>query len=228
MKKFDQQLAALRQRVLDMGELCQTMVETAIKGLSDPRTNGFESVMVSEEQVDQMQVEIDQEAINLMTVYGPVAANLRFLLMVSRINNELERIGDQAVNMCEDLRLMASKTDAAPPPEIHKMASLVEGMVNDSLRAFFDEDIQKAQHTLATDDLVDAINDQIISELLDQQAVRSALTDPSQIGGALALILIARSLERIADLATNICEEVVYIVQGADIRHKESLASASE
>jgi phosphate transport system protein len=168
-----------------------------------------------------MQLEIDQEAIRLMTVYGPVAADLRFLWMVSRINSELERIGDQAVNICEDLQLMASKTDAAPPEDIHRMASIVEAMVNDSLRAFFDQDVRKAHQTLASDDLVDAINDQIISELLSQQAVRNALDDPSIIGGSLALILLARSLERIADLATNICEEVVYLVKGADIRHQD-------
>jgi len=221
MKKFDDELKALRQRLLQMGQLCQAMVASAVEALASPQDDGFEEVQRLEAQLDQMQLQIDREAIRMITVYGPVAADLRFLLMVSRINNELERIGDQAVNIYEDLRLMALKTDAVPPPEVHKMARVVEEMLNDSLKSFSDQDHRLAQQTLASDDLVDAMNDQIISELLSQQAVRSALEDPSAIASSLAVILLARSLERIADQATNICEEVVYMIRGTDIRHSE-------
>jgi phosphate transport system protein len=182
-------------------------------------------VLTCEEQLDQMQIEVDREAIRLLTVYGPVATDLRFVLMVARINSELERVGDQAVNMCEDLQLMASKTNAAPLPEILKMSKLVAGMVRDAMAAFIQEDVRKAEEVLATDDVVDALNDQIVRELLSDQVVRDAIAEPKpDITDSLALILISRSLERIADQATNICEEVIYMIKGADIRHKHETA----
>lgn len=220
MKKFEQDLAALRKRIVDMGTLARSMVDLAIQGLEDQDAEVYQKVLTCEEQIDQMQLDVDREAIRLLTVYGPVANDLRFVLMVARINSELERIGDQAVNMCEDVQLMAAKTKAAPLPEIHKMAKLVSAMVRDSMSAFVQEDIKKAEEVLATDDIVDALNDQIVRELLSDQVVRDAITGPADIADSLALILLSRSLERIADQATNICEEVIYMVKGADVRHR--------
>ncbi len=225
MKKFEQELAALRTRIVDMGTLSRSMVDMAISALGRPVEDVYQKVLADEEQLDQMQLDIDREAIRLLTVYGPVANDLRFVLMVARINSELERIGDQAVNMCEDLQLMATKTKSSPLPEIHKMAKLVSGMVRDSMAAFVQEDVRKADEVLSTDDVVDALNDQIVRELLSDQVVRSAISSeqgPSHISDALGLILLSRSLERIADQATNICEEVIYMVKGADVRHKQA------
>ncbi|MEX2185136.1 MAG: phosphate signaling complex protein PhoU [Pirellulales bacterium] len=223
MKKFEQELATLRTRIVDMGTLSRSMIEMAIGALDSPGDDVYQKVLAAEEQLDQMQLDIDREAIRLLTVYGPVANDLRFVLMVARINSELERIGDQAVNICEDLQLMAAKTKASPPPEIHKMAKLVSGMVRDSMAAFVQEDVRKADEVLATDDVVDALNDQVVRELLSDQVVREAISadeGPAHIADALGLILLSRSLERIADQATNICEEVIYMVKGADVRHK--------
>jgi phosphate transport system protein len=225
MKKFEQDLSALRQRIVAMGELARKMVDLALKALGDHSVDVYHDVLTCEEQLDQMQIEVDREAIRLLTVYGPVATDLRFVLMVARINSELERVGDQAVNMCEDLQLMASKTNAAPLPEIIKMAKLVAGMVRDAMAAFVQEDVRKAEEVLATDDVVDALNDQIVRELLSDQVVRDAIAEPKpDITDSLALILISRSLERIADQATNICEEVIYMIKGADVRHKHETA----
>jgi phosphate transport system protein len=223
MKKFEQELAALRKRIVDMGTLARSMVDMAVSGIDEPIDAIYQKVLASEEQLDQMQLDIDREAIRLLTVYGPVANDLRFVLMVARINSELERIGDQAINMCEDLQLIAAKTKASPLPEIHKMAKQVSNMVRDSMAAFIQEDVRKADEVLAADDVVDALNDQIVRELLSDQVVRSAISSedgPTQIADSLGLILLSRSLERIADQATNICEEVIYMVKGADVRHK--------
>ena len=107
MKKFEHELASLRKRIVDMGTLARQMVDSAIEALDQPDSDIYQKVLVAEEQLDQMQLDVDREAIRLLTVYSPVANDLRFVLMVARINSELERIGDHAVNMCEDLQLVA-------------------------------------------------------------------------------------------------------------------------
>ena len=220
MKKFEHDLDKLRQRVLEMGDLTKVMVNQAIDVIFDPHNQElFDRILQEEERLDQMQVDIDQEAVRMMTIYSPVASDLRFLLSVTRINTELERIGDNATNMCEAVQLMVSKSVVPPLPELKKMASVVREMVSDAIGAFVHHDINKAQATIAHDDMVDALNDQIIGELLDDQTVQKALSAHHDISGALAQLLIARALERIGDQATNISEEVVYWVKGLDIRH---------
>lgn len=210
MKKFENELAALKRRVVEMGDVTESMIDLAMQALADRRIEVFQQVLSLEDRLDRMQVEIDNEANRLLTVYGPVAGDLRFILMVSRINSELERMGDHAVNMCEDIQLLIADPDAEVPDELHKMAKLARGMLRSALQAFFTADSSKAQETLATDDLVDALNDQVVRELLARN---------KDITSSLAVILLARTLERVADQATNICEEVIYMVQGADVRH---------
>lgn len=220
MKKFETDLDKLRQRVLEMGDLTEAMVGQAIDIISDPHNQElFDRVLKDEDRLDQMQVDIDEEAVRMMTIYSPVASDLRFLLSVTRINTELERIGDNAINMSEAVQLMVSKSDVPPLPELKKMATVVREMVRDSISAFLHHDIRKAQTTITHDDMVDALNDQIIAKLLDDQTIQQALSDHHNISGALAQLLIARALERIADQATNISEEVIYWVKGRDIRH---------
>jgi phosphate transport system protein len=220
MKKFEHDLDELRQRVLTMGNLTEAMVGQAIDAIFDPHNQElFDQVLREEERLDEMQVEIDEEAVRMMTIYSPVASDLRFLMSVTRINTELERIGDNATNMCEAVQLMVSKSDIPPLPEMRKMATVVREMVADSIDAFVRHDARKAQNTIAHDDMVDALNDRIIAELLDDQTIEQALSEHHNISGALAQLLIARALERIGDQATNISEEVIYWVKGLDIRH---------
>ena len=222
MKKLQSELDELRRRVIDMGNLTESMVNRAVAAISGGSTDeAIRTVIAAEEKLDQMQLDIDKEAIRLLTVYSPVAGDLRFVLSVSRINTELERIGDHAINMCENLQLMAFRTDATLMPEIQKMAKIVCQMFRDSLNAFVQNDNRKAQSTIAHDDLVDALNDQILEELLSDEVVRQAITGPTDMAGALGQLLVARSLERIADQSTNISEEVVYMVKGDDIRHRD-------
>jgi phosphate transport system protein len=213
MKRFQQELAQLKQRVIDMGSLSESMVGGASRALIKGERATIQQVRTSEPQLDRLQVEIDREAIRLITIYTPVAKDLRFLLMIARINSELERIGDQAIDNCEYVELL---TD--PPPSLNdlsEMSDIVLGMVHDALRAFQEEDAQAAQAVMKVDDQVDALNARIFRELLEHPAA-----DPAIRAQCMSLILVARSLERIADHATNICEEVFYLVEAADIRHQ--------
>ncbi len=228
MKKLDQEMQRLRERVTDMGNLTERMVNQAIDALTAANSDRLiEQVMSEEERLDQLQLEIDREAIRLLTIYSPVAGDLRFIMSVSRITAELERMGDHAVNMCESLQLMRAKSEIRLLPEVQKMASVVKTMVTDALNAFVQADIRKAQTTIAADNMVDALNDQVVAELLSVEAVREIIAGPTDVAGALAQLLIARSLERIADQATNISEEVVYMVKGQDIRHPEATVDSA-
>lgn len=223
MKKMDHDLSVLRQQVIDMGNLTEQMVLQAVDLISfGENRETINQVLDEEARLDQMQLEIDKEAVRLLTVYSPVAGDLRLILSISRITAELERIGDHAVNMCESLHLMISKDQLQVMPEVQKMGNVVKTMVSDALNSFVQSDIFKAKATIASDNMVDALNDQVVGELLSLEVVRKMLNGPSEVAGALAQILIARSLERIADQATNISEEVVYMVQGDDIRHQPS------
>ncbi|MDG2384624.1 MAG: phosphate signaling complex protein PhoU [Pirellulaceae bacterium] len=221
MKKMDHDLSVLRQQVIDMGNLTEQMVLQAIDAISGADNEEMTGRVLSEEvRLDQMQLEIDKEAVRLLTLYSPVAGDLRLILSITRITAELERIGDHAVNMCESLQLMVTKNQLQLMPEIHKMGNVVKTMISDALNSFVQGDILKAKATIASDNMVDALNDQVVGELLSLEVVREILKGPSEVAGALAQVLIARSLERIADQATNISEEVVYMVQGDDIRHQ--------
>ena len=213
MKAFQQELTALKQRVLDMGHLAASMVAGASDALIKAERTRVQEVLASEPTLDRFQVEIDGEAIRLITIYTPVAKDLRFLLMIARINSELERIGDQAVNNCEYLELL---TRPQPPlDDLSKMSTTVLAMLHDALQAFQEEDTQRAQAVMNLDDQVDALNARIFRQLLEHPAA-----DADSRALSMSLILVARSLERIADHATNICEEVFYLVEGADIRHR--------
>jgi phosphate transport system protein len=213
MRQFQEALAQLKQRVVDMGGLAASMVAGASRALIKGERPLIEQVRTSEPQLDRLQVEIDREAIRLITIYTPVAKDLRFLLMIARIISELERIGDQAMDNCEYTELL---TDPPPPlDDLSNMSDIVLGMVHGALRAFQEEDAQAAQAVMKVDDQVDALNARIFRELLEHPAA-----DPAIRAQCMSLILIARSLERIADHATNICEEVFYLVEAADIRHQ--------
>lgn len=219
MKQLEQELESLRGRVIEMGSLTESMVVQSVDAIVKANADVIGPVFEAEERLDQLQVEIDREAIRIMTIYSPVAGDLRLVLSVSRITAELERIGDHATNLCESLQLMTSQTTARPIAEVKSMGGYVKEMVRDAMTAFGQRDTKRAMATIACDDMVDALNDQIVKQLLKDDVVREAIVDQRDIADSLSQILIASSLERIADQATNICEEVVYSVEGSDIRH---------
>jgi len=214
-RKFDDALAALKSKVVAMGEVAQTMIQQSMKALVDRDAAIIQLVLQNEDKLDRYQVEIDNDAIRLMALQSPVAQDLRFVLMVARINTELERIGDLCVNLCESVQLLLAEPPLKPLVDLPKMASTAERMVEEALQAFLQGTTEKALQVIKVDDEVDALNDQIFRELLTYM-----LSDPRNITRALALILMARNLERVADHGTNIAEEVVYLVKGEDIRHQ--------
>lgn len=215
MKKFELELVYLKQRVIEMGEVAQSMVAWATTALIERDREIIQNVIEHESKLDRFQVEIDGEVVRLVTIYSPIAKDLRFLLMVARINSELERIGDQALNNCEYVELLLSPAPPGPLQKLSAMSEVTRGMVRDALQAFHDEDTERAQQVLAADDEVDTLYVETFRDLLVNTSA-----DPDAITQCVTLILIARSLERIADHATNICEEVIYLVKGEDIRHQ--------
>ena len=220
MKALEGQLSKLRQRVTEMGDLTQQMVAGTVDLLSHPHDKErIQEIFRQEDQLDHMQLDIDRMAMQLMVLYSPVAADLRLVMSVSRLTVELERIGDQAVNLCKSAELLPTSGDICLLPQIHQLARIVREMVGDSLDAFNEGDSEKARATIDRDDEADRLNHQIVEELLNDPTEGDLAQERSHLADSLAQVLIARSLERMGDQSTNICEEVVYAVQGQDIRH---------
>ena len=215
MRKFELELDSLKSRLLEMGQVAERMVARASEALVQRDRKIVADVMEGEETLDRLQVEIDGEAVRLITVYTPTAKDLRFLLMVVRINTEIERIGDQAVNNCEYVEMFLSNPPARPLHDLSRMTDIACEMVQGALAAFAAEDVEMARRVVALDDQVDALNRQTFTDLLADRT-----DDADLVKRSMSLILLARSLERIADHAENICEEVVFLVQGEDIRHR--------
>jgi len=222
MKKFDNELQDLQERMAKMATLTQSMVALAATAIRDRAKDVRKEIDESEALLDQMQTDIDHDAVRLLTVYSPVATQLRYVLVVTHITAQLERIGDQVINVCEALELMQTEADHAVLRDLHKMSDLVTEMVADACSSYFDRDAEKAERTRSHDDVVDAMHAQIITRLLSDEVLHGVLKGTEDIADALAQILIARHLERIADQAVNICKEVVYLVRGDDVRHVQA------
>jgi phosphate transport system protein len=221
MKKFDNELAAIQKQLSEMADLARSMVYLTAAAVKDRTRDVQAEVYASEGRLNKMQTLIDHEAIRMLTVYGPVAKDLRFVLVCTHMTSQLERMGDQVVNVIQSLQMMRSDPATHPLlPNLEKMADLVCENVDDALDAYFSQNSEKAVVTRQRDDVVDAMNDQVMKELLTDDVLRQVLSGATDIADAVAQILIARYLERIADQATNICKEVIYMVKGDDVRHK--------
>jgi phosphate transport system protein len=213
-KRLAQELQQLKQDVVRMGDEAEAMIRDAMKALVDRQESLIQEVLRREETVDRFQIAIDDAVVRLIVTYAPVAQTLRLLLMIARINSELERIGDQAVDICENVRLLLGLPPLRPLADLPRMEELVQRMVHSALAAFVEGAPDRAMETIQMDDQVDALNNRIFGELSTFM-----VEDRQQALPGLALLLTARSLERIADHATNICEEVIYMVRGQDVRH---------
>lgn len=219
-RHFDEQLRELQQRLVLMGSLAETMVRTAVKTLIDRDDAHAAFVFEKEKEVNELQIEIDDRAVKLTALQQPVAADARFLFMASRIASELERIADQAVNICQNSRHVLEAPPAKPLVDLPAMADAALKMVREALESLGRKDCALAERVLEDESKVDAFRDKLFRELL-----ASMMADPTSVPRALALILIARNLERVGDHATNIAEEVIYLVQGKDVRHGHEMKS---
>ena len=218
MRHFDEQLQALLQRVVLMGSIAESMIDKAVAGLVTRNEAPHAEVFAKEAEVNRLQVEVDDRAIRLTALQQPVARDVRFLFMASRIAGELERVADQAVNICQNARYVLEAPPLRPLVDVPIMADVARKMLSDSLTAMTNRDVALANRVLEDEKQVDAFKDQIFRTLLTYM-----MADPATIQRALSLILIARNLERIGDHATNIAEEVIYWIQGRDVRHGKAV-----
>jgi phosphate transport system protein len=213
-RHFEHELEELQQRLLRMGSLAEKAVHQAVQALFDQEEELARRVLEEEAAINETQIEIDDRVLRLLALQQPMAVDLRFILSASRINSELERIGDQAVNIAQSAMRILRHPQVKPYVDLPRMSAIAEGMVRDSLDALVRRDDELAKAVLVRDDEVDHLRDQIFRELLTYMMENSAVIFP-----AFELILVAKNLERIGDHATNIAEDVIYMVAGRDVRH---------
>lgn len=198
-----------------MGSLAESMIANAIRSLMERNESLAREVYTQEDEVNALQVQIDEMAVRLTALQQPVASDVRFLFMATRISTEMERIGDQAINICQNTHYVLEAPPLKALIDLPIMADIAQKMLRDAVSAMIKRDVQLAEQVLVDEKQVDAFRDQIFRTLLTYM-----MADPGTIQRALSLILIARNLERIGDHATNVAEEVIYWVQGRDIRHQ--------
>lgn len=214
MRHFHEQLQDLLQKIVRMATTAEAMIQLATRALIERNEDLTTDVFVKEQEVNALQIEVDEMAVRLTALQQPVGTDVRFLFMATRITTELERIGDQAVNVCQNLHHVLQAPALKPMVDIPIMAELAQKMVRDSITAMIQRDCQMADRVMQQEETVDAFRNQIFRTLLTYM-----MADPGTIQRAISLILISRNLERIGDHATNIAEEVIYWVQGKDVRH---------
>jgi phosphate transport system protein len=212
--RFHQGLVELKQKLLVMGGMAEQAVERAVRAFSNRDVAVCELVLRDEPKINAAEREVDEMAIDLLAMQQPMAVDLRFIFACIKINADLERVGDQAVNIAERVMDMVSYPKSSLNVDIPRMASLTINMVRDALNAFLTADADLAHAVLERDDLVDDINREIF------EAADFAMTHGVETHrDALDTLIVARNLERVADHATNIAEDVIFWVRGADVRH---------
>jgi phosphate transport system protein len=213
-KYFEEDLDTLKQTLLRMAGKAEEMIRMSVHALVERDLSLADDLSPMEQEVNRLQLEVDDRAFKLLALQQPMAHDLRLIIAAMKISVDLERIGDQAVNIYGNTRILLQFPLLKPLIDIPKMAEIAEEMLRDSLDAFVDSDAVKARKVVTRDDEVDALKEQVFRELLTYM-----ISDPRTIQVGLQLILVARHLERIADHATNIAEDVVYLVEAKDIRH---------
>ena len=211
---FDEELNNLKQKLLNMCSFVEKMIEEAIEALKKRETSFIDKVFEKEEKVNLSQIEIDSKALELIALRQPAASDLRFIISVIKMNSDLERMADLAVNIAERAKELLEEPPLKPLIDLPRMATLTQNMLKNAIQSLLEKNSNLARKVCESDDEVDNLNEQIFRELITYM-----LSDPKNINRAIKLILIGRYLERIADLATNIAEDVYYILEGKDIRH---------
>lgn len=212
--RFHQGLDELKQKLLTMGGLAEVAVDRAVTAYRDRDLMLCKKVLDGESAINHAEREIDELALDLLAMQQPMAVDLRFILAVMKINADLERIGDQAVNVAQRVMDITALPQADLPVDIPKMASVASEMIRKSLQALIEGDVDLAQSVLEMDDIVDNMNRECF------QAMDGIIkTNPNEARQAVDALLISRNIERVADHATNIAEDVIFWVRGADVRH---------
>lgn len=221
-RHFDANLKGLEQRLLAMGALCETMIQKSVRGLINRDPALSQEVFRLEDEANRFHIEIDDTAIKLIALHQPMAGDLRFLAAAMKINNDLERIADMAVNASQTGYYHLFKEPPVPQiVMIQRMADLAQRMLRHSLEAYATRNVDLAQRVLADDAEEDRLKAQALTDLIG--LIR---TDPPRSEAFVELILLSKNMERIGDHATNIAEDVVFMVLGKDIRHRSGAAAS--
>jgi phosphate transport system protein len=214
-RHFVEDLAALNVVLLDMARLAEFRVDQATEGLVTRDAAQLERVVTGDEEINRLQMEIDDRCFKLLALHQPMAVDLRQIVATVKINGDLERVGDLAVNVAEAARRYIRHEPVKPLVDLPRMSEVARGMLRDAITAFVTKDVALCRDILRRDDQVDALKDQIFRELLTYM-----LSDPPTIEPSLDLLLISRHLERVGDHATNLAEDIVFLVEARDVRHR--------
>ena len=217
VKRYDEELSTLKKEILTMGGMVEKMIADAMKALIDGDAELARKIIEYDHEVNRKELAIDQLAVDILAMRQPVARDLRLILTATKVNTDLERIGDIAVNLSERALELLEEPPLKPYVDLPRMAARTQELLKEALDSFVENNVEKAQRVMKDDDEIDALYKQIFSELLTYM-----LDDPKSVGRAIRLTFVAKYLERIADHATNLAEMVTYFVEGHDVRHPQS------
>lgn len=211
---LQKELGRLKKQILGLGAMVEERVRMATRAMEQRDATTAERILATDYEIDEREVEVEEECLKILALHQPVAVDLRFITAVVKINNDLERIGDEAVNIARCVAIISRKDPVDALPEFGPMSEKTQAMLKSSLDALVNLDLDVAFRVLTLDDEVDHINSRIYDQVKDQ--IRRT---PDRVGTLINLMLISRYLERIADHATNIAEEVIYMIEGEIVRH---------
>ena len=215
-RHFHDQLATLKQRLLDMSGRAEELVDLSVDALLTRDKEKADAVIQGDREIDILEIEVESLAVELLATQQPMARDLRFIISAIKVSSDLERVGDHAVNIAQSaLRLIALRSSITPDPEIEDMARRARRMLSDALDAFIRADGAMGREVCKADDAVDALHNSLFRILLTHM-----MADARTINPSLELLLVSRNLERVADLATNIGEDAVYLAEGKQIKHR--------
>ena len=215
-KQFEEDLNSLKQQLLKMAAKAETMIHLSMQALVQRDLSLAAELPELEDDVNQLQLDVDDRCFKLLALRQPMAHDLRFIIAAGKISSDLERIGDLTINIHENTKVLLQFPELKPLVDIPKMADLSRQMVRDSLDAFVEEDADKARNTVMRDDEVDSLKNQVFREVLTYM-----ISDPRTIQVGMQLVLVSRHLERIADHATNIAEDVIFLIDAKIIKHSK-------
>ncbi len=214
---LEKRISILKEKLLKMANIAEEMVNASMRALVEKDEELARRVKFgSEPIVNNLEIEIDEYAVETLALFQPKARNLRTVVMILKMNNDLERVGDLATNIAEFAMELIPQPNVKPYIDLPRMSRIAVGMLDDAITAFISQDAKLGRDVCKRDDIVDNLNEQIIRELLTFM-----IQDPKTIGRSLLIIRISENLERVADLATNIGEDVVYIVESEIIKHRQ-------
>jgi len=216
-RHFSEELQLLKQRLLEMGDLAASRIDRAMAGLIARDSLILGEVIQGDESVNDYQIEIDDRCFKLLALRQPMATDLRLIMATTRITSDLERVGDLAVNIAEAAARYIQNPQVKPLIDLPKMSELAQQMLRDALSSFVSGEVAMASDVLKRDDMLDDLKRQVFQDLLTYM-----LNNPELVAPALDLFLISRHLERVGDHATNIAEDIIFLVEGRDIRHQTS------